>query len=796
MSSYSLLRVLVSAFCLLGGTIRAHGQASLPGRPPQALLRASLQRAITMTGVCGNSYDEDQRVRDIQDLDSIQARFIGRATGWWNTTYDTREDSLHFARTYYNTHRIQAADSLAIVQGAVFEYIRDRGATTSNADRIRIPGWVLQAWGQKADTVRYFVSANIAYAPGDTLDPIVHDTAQPFEVPDVTRLEARMWLYYRACSYLAADIEALHMGQMRLIANKDRYNDYAATRELFDQIRRFAQYGAPGFVQPNGRQGARRQWVALDCHSKRLLKSQGQDLFDFYSIPIRAVKLYTNANTKGFYASGVYGTELLVNTCQEENGGVFQAHESPGLFLVEFDNSRSLSVAPDIGTQHTMWGWDEISWFGQQPAAYRADWLRYAHNWLACNDTDVFLQMPGLREQSIVDRSNREVKTLYRFSDTRLEKRRIREIWDGVYDNWVPAYAVPGAATAGSVAIETDGVIYWVDSTSHAIVGARWDATARVPAWAPFRVGEVANAAGDLRFEVAGTLFYRTLDNHIEYYEYEADAQRWVHYTTNGPADVGGNLTFAGAGPFLNRRTYPTIFYRSLTGRLEYLQYVDSTASWTHQAVRRVRVDNTAGAIVCPTPGLVACISGSDIKVFRRNGPRWQNVSPWDGKNDVRSDLNWSNFAEDTEPNGTIGRFYYCSFTNDIGTTRYDYASGKWDDGGFSYVGVRNAAGDITFKDASEMLYRTTDKRIGSIRWGCPQGPAGRPGWIQSEYVGVQDCYRGLVRQRDNSLFYIGAQNTVRYLTWEGLKCTPPANALGLRQLSGDAAESKLGSAE
>ncbi|MCB2406881.1 hypothetical protein LGH74_02740 [Hymenobacter sp. BT178] len=780
---------MISTFCLLGGAVAtAQAQASLQGRPAQTTLRASLQRAITMAGVCGNAYDEAQRTRDIQDLDSVQARFIGRATGWWNTTYDTQEDSIHFARTYRNTHRIHTTDSLVIVQGAVFEFIRDRGATTSNADRIRIPGWVLRAWGEKADTVRYFVSANIAYAPGDTLDPIVHDKAQPFEVPDVTRLEARMWLYYRACSYLAADIEALHMGQMRLIANKDRYNDYAATRELFDRIRHFAQFGAPGFAQPNGRQGARRQWVALDCHSKRLLKSRGQDLFDFYSMPISAMKLYTNANTKSFYASGVYGTELLVNTCQNPNLNIFQDHEGPGLFLVEFDNSRSLSIAPNIGVEHTMWGWDEISWFGQQPAAYRADWLRYAHNWLACNDTNVFLQMPGQREQSIVDRNNREVKPLYRFNDTQLEKRRIREIWDGMYDNWVPAYAVPGAATASNVAIETDGVVYWVDSTSHTIVGARWDAAAPVPAWVRFSVGEVPNAAGDLRFEFAGSLFYRTLDHRIDYYKYEADTRRWVHYATNGPADVGGNLTFEGSGPFLNRRNYPTIFYRSLKGRLECLRYADSTATWTHEAVRHVRVDNTPGAIVCPTVGLVACISGGNLKAFQRNGSRWQNVSPPNGKGDVRSDLIWSKAAEDGAPDGSIGRFYYCSFTNDIGTTRYDYASGKWDDEGFSTVGVRNAAGDIILKDAAELLYRTTDKHIGSILWGCPQGPARRQGWLQTEYVGVQNCYRGLVRQRDNSLFYIGPQNTVRYLTWEGLKCIPPATTLGRRPLPEDAA--------
>ncbi|TGE17820.1 hypothetical protein [Hymenobacter elongatus] len=771
---------------LSGVALSAQAQYSFRGKPSQAVLRSFLQRSITMAGVCSDVYDEAERTQDIQDLDSVQAKFIGRAAFWWNSTYDTREDSLHFVQTYRNTSRIQANDSTVIVQGAVFEFIRDRGAATSNADLIRIPRWVLQAWGQKADTVRYFVSAKIAYAPGDTLDPTIRDGAQPFEVPDITRLEARMWLYYRACSYIGTGIEALHMGQMRLIANNDRYNDYAATRELFDQIRSFAQHGAPGFVQPNGLQGARRQWVLLDCHSRHLLTSRGQDLFDFYSMPISAMKLYTTANTKGFYRAGVYGTELLVNTCQDPQLNIFQDHEGPGLFLVEFDNSRSLSLSPSILPQYTMWGWDEITWFGQQPAAYRADWLRYAHNWLARNDTAVLLQMPGRRYMSLVDRNDHEIKPIYRFNDTQREKERIREIWDGVHDTFQPTYTVPGALAAGTrLAIETDGVVYWVDSTSHTIVRARWDAEAPVPGWVTSVVGDRPNAAGDLVFELEGSLFYRTLAHQIEYYKYAAETGRWVHYSTNGPADVAGNLVFEGAGSFLNRKNSPVLYYRSLAGRLEYLRYVDSTATWAHAVVRRVRVDDTPGAIVCPTTGMVACISRNNIKVFRLTGQRWANVSPPDGKGDVRSSLVWFKFLEDAQPDGTTGRFYYCSFTNDIGTTRYDYRSGQWDAGGFSYVGVRNAGGDIVCKDNSELLYRTSDYRIASVRWACPQGVAGRQGWLQSTYPQVQNCHSGLVRQRDNSFFYLDSRHTVQYLTWEAIKYLSPRDTLGAGTVPG-----------
>jgi hypothetical protein len=43
------------------------------------------------------------------------------------------------------------------------------------------------------------------------------------------------------------------------------------------------------------------------------------------------------------------------------------------------------------------WGWDEISWFAQQPQEYRDQWLLYAYNWLKKTDPNGHLEMPGTR---------------------------------------------------------------------------------------------------------------------------------------------------------------------------------------------------------------------------------------------------------------------------------------------------------------------------------------------------------------------------------------------------------------
>ena len=47
-----------------------------------------------------------------------------------------------------------------------------------------------------------------------------------------------------------------------------------------------------------------------------------------------------------------------------------------------------------------VWGYDEVSWFANQNKAYRAQWLRYAWNWLKKTDPNGYLEMPGSRTET------------------------------------------------------------------------------------------------------------------------------------------------------------------------------------------------------------------------------------------------------------------------------------------------------------------------------------------------------------------------------------------------------------
>jgi hypothetical protein len=66
-------------------------------------------------------------------------------------------------------------------------------------------------------------------------------------------------------------------------------------------------------------------------------------------------------------------------------------------WLGEFDNSGGSN--PGTSTSGTIftWGWDEITWIARQTEADRNNWLRYAWNWIAANDSACHLEMPGSR---------------------------------------------------------------------------------------------------------------------------------------------------------------------------------------------------------------------------------------------------------------------------------------------------------------------------------------------------------------------------------------------------------------
>ena len=214
------------------------------------------------------------------------------------------------------------------------------------------------------------------YANGTFMDHWEKDAS----VPDMSRLETRMWFYFLATAYIDVGIEAIHFGQAGLMDLNDP--NHAAWLEVLGRVRSYAH------------EHARRHLLICDAHApKGGFVENGKLLFDFHSFPLRISEVPDKPWT------GVLNVGYTDSIVQRSMGGItpsgWSCDHLP--YLVEFDNF-SVSDHPGRPAQWPfIWGWDEITWFALKPEAERDAWLRYAWDWLARTDPNGHLEMPGSR---------------------------------------------------------------------------------------------------------------------------------------------------------------------------------------------------------------------------------------------------------------------------------------------------------------------------------------------------------------------------------------------------------------
>jgi hypothetical protein len=137
----------------------------------------------------------------------------------------------------------------------------------------------------------------------------------------------------------------------------------------------------------------------------------GKSLLDFNSFPLRIKEVVDKPMESILevgYSDGIYKRSMgcITPSCWEcENL----------LYLVEFDNF-GISRTPGEATpnSHTIWGYDEISWFYLLSENDRNAWLKYAYNWLRETDSNGFLQMPVGRVVTIQNQEGERISTRFR----------------------------------------------------------------------------------------------------------------------------------------------------------------------------------------------------------------------------------------------------------------------------------------------------------------------------------------------------------------------------------------------
>ncbi|MBN1846594.1 MAG: hypothetical protein JW810_12980 [Sedimentisphaerales bacterium] len=367
------LGLLVWAVCFgaaAPGSGAAEGAYDFSGTISRPVLENYLARAITMADMLNGERVEDSLHGSVREnlrfIDRVGAKFIGRALFMWGGE-ERLEGLLTRARPL--AEQVHAQDPQVILQAAVFEIITDQ------VNQIPVPAEVLAQFGQEPRE-RNFRCAEMVYPEGMGRAPWGPNAF----VPDMSRLETRMWFYYLACRYIDIGVEAIHFGQVEIMDQRDP--NHVHWRDMLRRVRQYA-----------GR-NARRNMVLCDAHvPSGGIAPEGRLLFDFHSFPLRIEEVPDQPGL------GVLQVGYLDSIFGRSRGGAapsgWRCEHLP--YLVELDNWGSSRRGGQNIDGCWCWGYDEICWFAHQPQEYRNQWLRYAWKWVRQTDANGFLQMPAGR---------------------------------------------------------------------------------------------------------------------------------------------------------------------------------------------------------------------------------------------------------------------------------------------------------------------------------------------------------------------------------------------------------------
>ena len=347
------------------------------GSISREVLENYLERAITLMDFANmpkfsTEGDYPNKELDLELVKDIGAKFIGRAIyRWGGEEALNNPEFFNYAQNLIG--KLHEIDPEIIVQGAAFE------AVYPGVNEVAIPAWVFEEMGLKPEA-RNFSYSDMLFESG----LYKNHWGRGGSVPDITRSETQLWFMFLIGSYVKIGVEAIHLGQVKLMGTNDK--DFAVWAEFIGKLRRFAD------------KHARRGKIIFDAHTPDGgMLHNGISLLDFNSFPlrIREDKLDSPHKLRGVLQVGqtdsIYRRSL---GCKTPNG--WECESLP--YLVEFDN---FGISDHAGradaADHFIWGYDEITWLYLQPQDERERWLEYAYGWIKKTDKNGHLQMPATR---------------------------------------------------------------------------------------------------------------------------------------------------------------------------------------------------------------------------------------------------------------------------------------------------------------------------------------------------------------------------------------------------------------
>ena len=330
------------------------------GKISRNVLENYLARSSTFGSLLHLTLEDDLRM-----IKNTGVKFAGRAIWMWGG--ESKIDELVRVGEPF-AKKVHAIDPDIILQGAIFEIV------SKDVESVKIPPEVFKAF-EVPQKVRYFDYEAMLYPFGHRHN----HWSKGSSVPDMSRLETRMWFFYVAKRWIDMGVEAIHFGQVEIMDDWDRSHRH--WRDMMQKIRDYAT------------KNARRHMVLTDAHvPSGGIVHKGKLMFDLHSFPSRPKSVkgqpYKAILEKGF-SDSIYG---------RSKGGItpsgWKCESLP--YIVEIDNfgvSKHPGEFREDDKIH-VWGWDEINWFIKQPEDYRNEWLKYAYEWVRKTDKNGYFQLP------------------------------------------------------------------------------------------------------------------------------------------------------------------------------------------------------------------------------------------------------------------------------------------------------------------------------------------------------------------------------------------------------------------
>ncbi len=754
-------KMLIFVVCIIFNLVSYAQNYNFNGSISREVLENYLDRSISMPSLSDIEGDgfpneaerEAARVEDIEMLDIIGAKFIGRVAGWWENGWGQATHEIFLSKVEQNVSEIKTNDPQAICQGSVFEYV------SSTIETFVIPQRVWDEFNMDPVPTNYRLNYESMLYPEPASDYQIYGRPMTAKergtIPDITQLTTQMWFYYMATSFIERGCEAIHFGQAEIMNRRDVGNE--KYWELVNRIRNFAASWNRGVV-------------ICDAHV-----SPGMYYEPLLNISIQEWQEYTysedsNKQLLWDFHSGRMRYDKVESECQPDlqpvilnpkpNEGLYQRSLS-GInpqgwlatggnpYLVELDHSIGAGNQVGCGVNEHLYGWDEISWFASQSPDYRNEVLKYSYYKIKCMDKNGHLEMPGRRKVRLNPPPT--IRTMYRVHlNEGNQQETIQQIWEGNFSSpqsWVrkdfsDSYVVdspqPGIARK-DLTIVGDNRMYYIgnDQRIHGYIkdnNGVWRTVS--PSFSAGNIESQQKAAGDLVANPSGTyLYYRGTDGFFYQFEINND---WS-YTYSA---------------------LPTFF----------------ASPMEEQNIRAV------GSLICPTDNRLYYIAREltnqgkkRIHGFIKWGSTWRTTSPSWAAHGNGQHINTQELAAGGLVANPSGTYLYYRGENDF-FYRYKI-NGNWSYT-YSEMPTNSAMEEQNLRAAGSLISPTNDrlyyiareltnqgkKRIhGFIKWGSTWRTTS-PSWVahgNGQHINTQEVGNNenskLVSSQDNQILsYLG----------------------------------------